>query len=265
MAVSSYGYHQPGTEVDPSKARSQPCSLSCLKFSLYCYNILLLMFGLAGLSVGLWSLVDRGQFLSLLTTSIFQVSGIVILLSGCLVVTITLLGCCGISRESQHLILTYSGLLAITVLLQSSIGVTAYIYREQVHHELVVSLNRSVSREYGDFNHNQTTEAINDLQSTFQCCGADSFEDWRHSQWWQSSLRLSNKVPDSCCKTFSVMCGVRDHPSNIFYTGCAHKLSQLVGDHLLLIGSIAIVICLMECAGVLLSVKLVRKLNTVGD
>ena len=60
-------------------------------------------------------------------------------------------------------------------------------------------------------------------------------------------------------------CGVRDHPSNIYYTGCAHKLSQLVGDHLLLIGSVAIVICLVESAGVFLSVKLVRKLNTVGD
>ena len=125
-------YHQPGEEAGLSKGGSTSCSLSCLKFSLYCYNILLLMFGLAGLCLGLWSLVDRGQFLSLLTTSIFQVSGVVILLSGCLVITITLLGCCGISRESNTMILTYSGLLALTVLIQSVIGITAYIYREQV-------------------------------------------------------------------------------------------------------------------------------------
>ena len=131
-SLSNYDYHQPGEESELRKGRSEPCSLSCLKFSLYCYNILLLLFGLAGLSVGLWSLVDRGQFLSLLTTTIFQVSGIVILLSGSLVVTITLIGCCGISRESRNLILVYSGLLAITVLLQSTIGITAYIYRDQV-------------------------------------------------------------------------------------------------------------------------------------
>ena len=131
-SLSNYDYHQPGEERELRKGRSEACSLSCLKFSLYCYNILLLLFGLAGLSVGLWSLVDRGQFLSLLTTTIFQVSGIVILLSGSLVVTITLIGCCGISRESRNLILVYSGLLAITVLLQSTIGITAYIYRDQV-------------------------------------------------------------------------------------------------------------------------------------
>ena len=73
------------------------------------------------------------------------------------------------------------------------------------------------------------------------------------------------QVPDSCCKTVSAMCGVRDHPSNIYYTGCAIKLAHLLGDHLLLIGSIALVICLVECAGVFLSVKLVRILNSVGD
>ena len=281
MAVS---YHQPGEEPGMTKGGPGSCSLSCLKFSLYCYNILLLIFGLAGLSVGLWSLVDRGQFLSLLTTSIFQVSGVVILLSGALVVTVTILGCCGISRESNSLILSYSGLLAITVLLQCIIGLTAYIYREQVgrpdsvpggltvsprvqvHSELVLSLNRSVTEEYGVVGNNQTRLAMDDLQSTFRCCGAESFEDWSRSGWWEeSSVRQGRKVPDSCCKTWSVMCGVRDHPSNVFYTGCAYKLSQLVGDHLLLIGSIALVICLVEGAGVVLSVKLVRKLSSVGD
>jgi len=216
--------------------------------------------------VGLWSLVDRGQFLSLLTTTIFQVSGVVILLSGCVVITITLLGCCGISRESNTMILTYSGLLAITVLLQSTIGITAYIYREQVHSELVLSLNRTVTEEYGVLQNNQTRLAMDDLQSTFRCCGADSYEDWTRSGWWAAtSVRQSRAVPDSCCKTESVMCGARDHPSNIYYTGCADKLSQLVGDHLLLIGSIALVICLAELAGVVLSVKLVRKLSSVGD
>ena len=43
-----------------------------------------------------------------------------------------------------------------------------------------------------DFNH--TTAAVDDLQSTFKCCGAEGFEDWRHSSWWRSDIRYSNKV-----------------------------------------------------------------------
>ena len=130
----------------------------------------------------------------------------------------------------------------------------------------MVSLNRSVTEEYGVAQNNQTRLALDSLQSTFRCCGAEGFEDWSRAGWWEeAAVRLGREVPDSCCKTQSVMCGVRNHPSNIFYTGCAYKLSQLVGDHLLLIGSIALVICLVELAGVVLSVRLVRKLSSVGD
>jgi len=263
MAIPDYSYHQPGKEGN--KRSSFECSLPCLKFSLYCYNILLLMFGLAGLSVGLWTIIDRGQFLSLLTSSVYHVSGGIIIASGSIIILITVLGCCGISRESNKMILLYGCLLAVTVLIQCTIGVTAYFYKEQVHKELVASLNKSISIEYGVEEFNHTTAAMDDLQTTFKCCGAEGFEDWRHSSWWSSDHRNSNKVPDSCCKSISRMCGVRDHPSNVYYTGCAHKLSQLVGEHLVLIGSIAIVICAVESIGVFLSVKLVQTLKSVGD
>jgi len=269
MAVPDYSYHRAGLEDIPDKGKGAAagCSLSlaCLKFSLYCYNILLLMFGLGGLSVGLWTLIDRGQFLSLLTNTVYQVTGLVIILTAALLILITVLGCCGISRESERMITVYGSLLTLMVLVQCTIGVTAYFYKDQVHRELVESLNTSISEEYGLPGNNATTEAIDDLQMTFRCCGAEGFEDWRVSAWWISKLRHSNKVPDSCCKSVSRSCGVRDHPSNVHYTGCAIKLSSLAGDHLILIGSIAIVLCLVQCVGVILAVKLVSKLKTIGD
>ena len=83
-----------------------------------------------------------------------------------------------------------------------------------------------------------------------------------------SSILNCNKlaqVPDSCCKSVSRFCGVRDHPSNIYYTGCAHKLSRMASDHLLLIGTIALVICAVEACGVVLSATLVRKLSKLDD
>lgn len=264
MAKPDYSYHRAGSVTD--KRQSEGCSLTCLKFTLYIYNILLLMFGLGALSVGLWTVIDRGQFLSLLTSSVYVVSGTVVILAGVIIVLVTVLGCCGMSRESNRMIFIYGCLLAITVLLQLTIGVTAYFYREQVHKELITSLNLSITTEYGVLGKNNTSAAIDDLQSTFKCCGAEGFEDWRKSTWWRPEIRHNNKVPDSCCKTISLGCGgFSDSPSNVYYTGCAHKLSQLLGDHLILIGSIAIVVCVVECVGVLLAIKLSNKLKTVGD
>ena len=48
--------------------------------------------------------------------------------------------------------------------------------------------------EYGVPDNNETTAAIDDLQETFHCCGAEGFEDWRNSMWWNSEGRVSNKV-----------------------------------------------------------------------
>lgn len=130
MALSDYSYQKARTE--DGKSSKPNCSLSCLKFSLYCYNVLLLIFGLSGFCVGLWSILDRGQFFSLLTTSVYQVSGAIIIITGCFIILITVIGCLGISRESNQMILTYGCLLSLTILVQCTIGVTAYFYRDQV-------------------------------------------------------------------------------------------------------------------------------------
>ncbi|KXJ05145.1 CD151 antigen, partial [Exaiptasia diaphana] len=59
------------------------------------------------------------------------------------------------------------------------------------------------------------TEAIDELQKKYHCCGDISANSWNTTAWKQSELSGNNTVPDSCCKTFSNRCGVRDHPSNI--------------------------------------------------
>ena len=63
--------------------------------------------------------------------------------------------------------------------------------------------------------------AVDTVQQELRCCGLLIFSEWRDSAW--SLASPSSLVPDSCCKTQSPGCGERDHPSNIPYTGCAHR------------------------------------------
>ena len=63
--------------------------------------------------------------------------------------------------------------------------------------------------------------AVDTVQQELRCCGLLIFSEWRDSAWALASP--SSLVPDSCCKTQSPGCGERDHPSNIPYTGCAHR------------------------------------------
>ena len=67
------------------------------------------------------------------------------------------------------------------------------------------------------------------FKTDLHCCGSANYTDW-------SRPNLVLMVPDSCCKTVSRACGVRDHPSNIYYTGCSHSLASMLARHLFLLG-----------------------------
>ena len=70
-----------------------------------------------------------------------------------------------------------------------------------MHQELVVSLNTTFTQEYGMMQFNLTTEAVDDLQITLKCCGAESYDDWRNSLWWSQDLKENNKVRKSKLST----------------------------------------------------------------
>lgn len=70
----------------------------------------------------------------------------------------------------------------------------------------------------------QHTKAIDLMQQNYICCGASRFEEYRQSVWLKSKRKNlirpidDRVVPDSCCVTMTIGCGVSDHPSNIPYT-----------------------------------------------
>ena len=76
-----------------------------------------------------------------------QISGLVIILTGALVILITVLGCCGISRESERMITVYWIALSLMVLVQCIIGVTAYFYKDQVSTPTSITMSVNDIRE----------------------------------------------------------------------------------------------------------------------
>jgi len=251
MVARNYSYHNPGAakgETDDSC-----CTLSCLKFMVYVYSLFSLATALTVFAIALWITIDTDQVLAVYSGT-YTVLVWVILVTSIIIVFATVIGCCGISRESHGLMFLYTALCALVVLAQLSGGIAAYVYRNEIKNELVSGLNKTIEQEYGL--NNATTTAVDLLQTRLECCGADSFEDWATTQWVSRGINLSNKVPDSCCKTVSRHCGVRDHPSNIYYTGCGERLSSLAANHLLLIGSAAVAIALVQIFGLIIALKL---------
>ncbi|VDK58228.1 unnamed protein product [Gongylonema pulchrum] len=113
--------------------------------------------------------------------------------------------------------------MLLSLLMVLALCVGSYAYMEQLDDLLGPSLLTAIIRDHSQ--REDVSLALQHLHHQGHCCGAQSFEDWRDSVWWQnvnSVAELKQRsfdlaVPDFCCRTESLNCGHRDHPSNIYY------------------------------------------------
>jgi len=87
---------------------------------------------------------------------------------------------------------------------------------------------------------------LSSLYQHFKCCGWNSYDDYERPN-------KSIPVPDSCCKTVTTGCGVRKHPSNIYYDGCIDKFGPILKEYTLILGSVALGFSIVEVFGLIFS------------
>ncbi|XP_075061509.1 tetraspanin-11-like [Mixophyes fleayi] len=197
--------------------------------------------------------MEKSSYIAFLANSTLLVSAYILLFAGGVVMVTGFLGCCAMIREHKTCLLLYLSVLISVYAAELAAGVLAYIYYDTISEELKESLNETIINNYAQPGMEDMTYAIDHLQQDFRCCGSQSYEDWRYSVYINTSS--GRKVPDSCCKTRTLDCGKRDHPSNIYKVegGCITTLEKFLQEHLLLIGAVSIGIACFQLTGVTLS------------
>ncbi|KAL6063997.1 hypothetical protein STEG23_028517, partial [Scotinomys teguina] len=208
--------------------------------------------GAAVMAVGLWTLVEKSGYLSILASSTFAASAYILIFAGALVMTTGFLGFGAIIREQKSCLSMYFCLLLVIFLVELVAGVLAHVYYQRLSDELKHHLNSTLTEHYGQPRAAAITASVDRLQQDFKCCGSNSSADWQHSTYILSQEAQGRRVPDSCCKTVVVRCGQRAHPSNIYKVegGCMAKLEQFLADHLLLMGAVGIGVACLQVSGV---------------
>ncbi|KAI7791905.1 tetraspanin-11 [Triplophysa rosa] len=235
----------------------------CLKYLLFVFNFLFWMGGGVVMGVGIWTLVDKGDYLSLLASSTFAVSAYILILAGGLVMVTGFLGCCAVIREQRSCLSTYFSCLLLIFLIELVAGVLAYVYYQKLSEELKQHLSKTMTQNYAQPWKESITQSVDRLQQDFKCCGSNNSSDWTHSVYIKSQEAESRLVPDSCCKTITPRCGKRDHPSNIYKVegGCITKLEQFLADHLLIIGAVGIGVACLQICGMVFTCCLHRRIK----
>ncbi|KAK2842349.1 hypothetical protein Q5P01_012549 [Channa striata] len=246
----------PTSKIRMEAQREKPhtCGTICLKYLLFLFNILFWLAGGTVLGVGLWTLVAKSDYISLLNSSLYSASTYILIAAGVIVIVTGIIGCCATLKEMKSLLIVYLILLLCIFLLEIVACVLAYInYQEcfpfcyQLDGDLRQSLKLTMQQKYQQVGEDSVTQAVDKLQQEFQCCGSNNFSDWTDSVWIQAADN-QRLVPDSCCKTPSDLCGLRNHASNIYKVegGCIIKLEDFILSQLYILGAVSIGIACIQ-------------------
>uniref|UniRef100_G3NP59 Tetraspanin n=1 Tax=Gasterosteus aculeatus aculeatus TaxID=481459 RepID=G3NP59_GASAC len=224
--------------------KSLSCGTICLKYLLFLFNILFWLAGGTVLAVGVWTMVEKSDYISLLNSSLYSVSAYLLIAAGVIVIVTGIIGCCATLKEMKSLL------------------IVCFPFCYQLDQELRQNLKGTMQQKYQQPGEESITRAVDKLQQEFQCCGSQNSSDWRDSVWIQSAGN-ERLVPDSCCKSPSALCGLRDHPSNIYKVegGCIMKLEEFILSQLYIIGAVGIGIAFLQLVGMMFTCCLYQKLK----
>uniref|UniRef100_A0A674JM18 Tetraspanin n=1 Tax=Terrapene triunguis TaxID=2587831 RepID=A0A674JM18_9SAUR len=201
--------------------------------------------GAAVMAVGIWTLVEKSDYLNILASSTFAVSAYILIFAGGLVMITGFLGFCAIIREQRSCLSAYFSMLLLIFLIELVAGVLAYVYYQRGCMFSLISGSTLLCFLLMRIMSCPPLNVSISFPLQFKCCGSNSSADWQRSVYILSVESSGRVVPDSCCKTVTFKCGKRDHPSNIYKGGCITKLEQFLADHLLIMGAVGIgVACL---------------------
>ncbi|KAJ8249168.1 hypothetical protein GJAV_G00231900 [Gymnothorax javanicus] len=243
--------------------KSEACGTICLKYLLFAFNFLFWLAGGAVMAVGIWTLIKKSDYISLLNSVIYAASAYILIVAGGIVMVTGVLGCCATFKELRRLLRVYFVLLLCIFLLEVVAGVLAFIYHEKLNDDLKENLKEKITEKYMQPDDNTVTQAVDKLQQEFKCCGSNSSSDWLESKWVRSAGAMSRLVPDSCCKSPSEGCGRRTHPSNIYIVegGCISKLGKVILEHLKIISIVGVGIACVQIVGMVVTCCLYRSLK----
>lgn len=225
--------------------------MTCLRGLLIAFNFLFILGGGSALALGIWTIIAKMEYTALLTSAFYSLVVYMLIGAGAVILITGIIGCIGAIQRNSRTLMIYFILLAILFIIELLAGILAFVYHESIHDELKGELTGNLNKNYNVTGQEALTKAVDMMQQDFKCCGVESYADWQESRFYiENDLKL--KTPESCCKTVTPGCSVRDHPSNIYRIlgvdsmGCLTKLELYLKEHLFILAIAGIVVAGIE-------------------
>ncbi|XP_067672887.1 tetraspanin-15-like [Haliotis asinina] len=274
MAAGSEGMERMLPELRPNRKhpRRSMCACtaySCNKLLLFLYTLVFVCVGIILLGIGVIVEVHRQDIQSVNNRLALPVALLIVV--GLLIAINAFCGLVGTVTENPTLLKLFLVGTIIAFLLQVSIGIVAYVYREKVPDILSDELMFGVEK-YTD--NDDIARAMNFIQKSFKCCGFKTFEDYINYNKdfaCDSPKPMACGVPYTCCKVRENVAlpktcgyGVMGNATlnDVIYTeGCTDAFLNWLASHLDYVGATALGCAIPQIFGMLLAYFFIRRVS----
>jgi len=208
--------------------------------------------------------------------------------TGCFLLALSIFGIVAAVKGSTLMTNVYGLFLSLIFILQMAAAITGFTLITQSNGIVSSSLNELMYRFSWETRFEDT---MNWVQRTFECCGNEGPLDWRNNgkfstpfptytaypttqPWWYSTneptteelsttteKELGIKMPQSCCTHDSSYDNNNLICDNYFTRGCHGPLQEIVSESVMMIGSSALIIGVVQILGVVCAFMYARTIR----
>uniref|UniRef100_A0A670Z547 Uncharacterized protein n=1 Tax=Pseudonaja textilis TaxID=8673 RepID=A0A670Z547_PSETE len=184
----------------------------CLKCLFCFFNVLLFLVGAAMFSLGLWVLITKSAYISILQSVFdsFQSLLYIFIAIGALAMFLGLWGCLGVYHFGvKFALMAYIPLLIVLIIFHFFPGLFVYFKQQKMEDELnktILSLIQNYNPMDQANQHKRLT--LDYVQARMSCCGWTGPENWKNNTFFQNKM---GTYPCSCSNhpnNFQPMLGV---------------------------------------------------------
>jgi CD63 antigen len=235
----------------------------CIKYTLFVFNLLFLLGGLALIIVGAVVQVQSNQSYG---GSAVSAGGIFIIIVGSVVFLVSFFGCAGAINNNYCMVVTYGVLLLLLLLAEIAAVITGFYMKNQIQQTITDGMTLDIDKYQP--NNGTTTDITtkwwDETQQNLKCCGSSNYTSWLGN----GALNKTYSVPDSCCQKNSTGCGqgVINMPpafinATIYTTGCVQATTNFLQKYLIAVGAVAAAVALLELLGIIFAFCLAHSLR----
>lgn len=255
--------------------------VSCfIKYSIFGFNIIFWLVGVAFLAIGLWAWSEKGVLSNI--SSITNMSGLdpvwLFLVVGFVMFILGFAGCIGALRENTLLLKFFSVFLGIIFFLELTAGVLAFVFKDGIKEQLNEFIKKNIKAYRDDID---LQNLIDFTQSYWECCGLKNPDDWDQNIYFNCTKENHSRekcgVPFSCClknltgDVINTQCGydVRNETKKnerkqyINVEGCERQFETWLQNNLTLVAGIFVGIALLQIFGICLAQSLMSDIEAI--